>query len=204
MQASRDVENAHRRTLEIEAGRGDRPPAGDEETRGARLVVSMRLIKGENVVNNHTLVALSLGLVPLPLFDVAVLTSNQVSMVRALGAIYGQTFSSNKAKAVVFSLLGGSAPVLGVLGLSAGVKWIPGIGTLAGSSGVAVSGGALTYAVGRLFLSHFESGGTLLTFDAAKAYAQFRQEIRRGRRVVADLRAQGAAGPTAARYTESA
>ncbi len=205
MQAGSTVERAHQRTLNIEAGRADWPPFGDEKTRIARLAVALRLIKGANLVKSHTMVALSLGLVPIPLFDVAVLTGNQVSMIQSLGSIYGQRFSNNQVKAVVFSMIGGSVPVLGVLGLSSGVKLMPGIGTLVGSSSVAVSGGALTYAVGRLFLSHFESGGTLLTFDTAKTCAQLGQEFSRGRQFVADLKAKGAGAsrPKAARAAET-
>ncbi len=200
MPTGRDVEREHRKILDNEAGRADLPPTGDEVERIASLAVSMRLIKGENVIKNHVMVALGLGLIPVPLFDVAMLVGNQVSMVHSIGLIYGQAFSNNRVKAVVLSLVSGSAPVLSVLGLSTGAKLMPGIGTLVGSGSVAVSGGALTYGVGRVFLRHFESGGTLLTLDAAKARSQLKREIRRGREVVADLKAKvgASAAPAAA------
>lgn len=188
--AGKDIEAEHRRILDVESGRAHEPPVGSDEERIASLVRSVRLVKGENVIKNHVMVALSFGLVPLPLLDVAVLTGNQVAMVRSLGAVYGQPFARSRAKASILSLIGGSVPVLGVLGLSTGAKLIPGVGTLVGSGGIAVGGGVMTYAVGRVFLRHYESGGTLLTFDAVKARAQLRREILRGRDVVSDLKAR--------------
>jgi uncharacterized protein (DUF697 family) len=143
----------------------------------------------EQTIKNHVMVALSLGLVPVPVFDFALLVGNQIKMVHGLGKIYEQSFPENRAKAIVISLVGGSLPVLGVLGLSA-LKVMPGIGSLGGSGSVAITGGILTYAVGRVFVRHFESGGTFIDLQMDKARDQFNQEIKRGREYVAKLRSK--------------
>jgi hypothetical protein len=44
--------------------------------------------------------------------------------------------------------------------------------------------GALTHAVGELFIMHFEAGGTLLTFEVEKMRAHFRREYEQARIVV--------------------
>jgi hypothetical protein len=50
--------------------------------------------------------------------------------------------------------------------------------------GMAVFGTASTYAVGSVFIQHFETGGTLLTFDAEKVRDFYAQQFREGRQVV--------------------
>jgi hypothetical protein len=42
-------------------------------------------------------------------------------------------------------------------------------------------GAAATYAVGQVFIQHFESGGTFLDFDPDKVREHFRQEFDRAR-----------------------
>lgn len=143
--------------------------------------VAERQASADGTVKTHVALAVTAGLVPLPAIDVALLVGNQVKMVHGLSKIYEIPFEENRVKSIVTSLITGSAPVLGVIGLSTGAKLIPGIGSLVGSGGVSVVGGALTYAVGRVFIYHFESGGTLLTFDAKKMRGLFKKEFDAGR-----------------------
>ena len=41
--------------------------------------------------------------------------------------------------------------------------------------------GAFSYAVGRVFIRHFESGGTFLDFDADKVRGYFNEQFREGK-----------------------
>jgi uncharacterized protein (DUF697 family) len=163
----------------------DLPPAiGSED----RITSGTRAATVDNTIKNHVLVALSLGLVPLPVFDVVVLTTNQVKMIHSLGRLYDvQPFRGDGVKAVVLSSISGTLPVAGVLGLSSGLKILPGVGSLIGSGSVAVTGSALTYALGRVFAKHFESGGTYLTLDKRRARVDLGAEIGRGRDFVSGL-----------------
>ncbi|ESQ14408.1 MAG: DUF697 domain-containing protein [Thiohalocapsa sp. PB-PSB1] len=140
-------------------------------------------LEAGNAIKNHVIIAMSLGLVPLPLFDLALLSGNQVAMIAALAKIYDVPFEEHRAKSIVVSLLAGTVPVLGVVGLSSGIKLIPGIGTLFGSGGVALSGGAITYAVGRAFADHFDSGRDLFDLDLNQLRARLRSELKRGKEV---------------------
>jgi uncharacterized protein (DUF697 family) len=133
--------------------------------------------QAENLIKTHVLAATTLGLVPVPLFDLALLIGNQVALVHGLSQRYGVPFDKVRTRAIILSLLSGSAPVLGVIGLSSGAKIMPGIGTLVGSGTVAVSGGALTYAVGEVFVRHFESGGTLLNVDLERMRRLFKRKV---------------------------
>jgi len=188
MSRSRYSATGHHRVFDIGPDDTDVPPSGSEEDRIAEISSATRAAASDNAIKNHVLVAFSLGLVPVPVFDFAMLTANQVKMVHALGAVHGQkALQGNRLKAVLLSLLSGALPVLGVQGLSSGLKAMPGIGSLLGSSSVAVSGGLLTYAVGRVFARHFESGGTYLSLDMKKAREQLRNEMKMGRGTVSHL-----------------
>jgi uncharacterized protein (DUF697 family) len=135
----------------------------------------------DNTIKNHVISAMAIGLVPVPIFDLGLLIANQVKMVHSLCKLYEVPFAENRVKSMVVSLVGGSAPVFCTIGLSTGAKLIPGIGTLLGSGIVSTTGGATTYAVGRVFSKHFDSGGTLLSFNSEKIRNIFKKELSKGR-----------------------
>lgn len=141
-------------------------------------------------IKNHVLVATTLGLVPLPLFDLALLVGNQVAMVHGLSGLYGVPFDKHRTRAIVTSLLAGSAPVLTVVALSSGAKLMPGIGSLLGSGSVAVGGGALTYAVGQVFAQHFEGGGNLFDVDLKAMRRLFARKVEEGEAAAAEAQAE--------------
>jgi uncharacterized protein (DUF697 family) len=179
-------------------GSGNGPAEGGAASRDAteeqmsEAAMAERRARADNTIKNHVVVAMSLGLVPVPVFDLALLIGNQIKMVHGLSQLYGVPFKENSVKSIIVALVAGSLPVAGIASLSTGAKLIPGIGSLLGSGGVAVTGGALTYAVGRVFASHFESGGTLLDFKVSKVRGLFKKELERGKAV-----ARGRADPQA-------
>ena len=134
----------------------------------------------DSTIKTHVISAMTLGLVPVPLFDLSLLIANQVKMVHSLCKLYEVSFAENRVKSIVVSLVGGSIPVIGTIGLSTGAKLIPGIGTLLGSGIVSTTGGATTYAVGQVFSKHFHSGGTLLSFNTEKIRSMFKKELSKG------------------------
>ena len=185
MNSSKDSAPKHRGLFGVGDDAGDLPPSTNVDD---AIIPATRAAAVENTIKSHVLVALSLGLVPLPVFDVVVLTMNQVKMVQAVGRIHGvQPFHEDGLKSMIVSLASGTLPVVGIIGLSSGLKVMPGIGSLIGSGSVAVTGALLTYAVGRVFDKHFESGGTYLTLNKHKARADIKAEVRKGRGFVSAL-----------------
>ncbi|MEB4591309.1 DUF697 domain-containing protein [Candidatus Thiothrix sp. Deng01] len=174
----------------------------------AQADAEARNIGANNIVKNHIIASMALGLVPVPLFDIAALVTAQINMLRSLSEHYDLPFDDTDSRSLVTSLIGGSLPVLGVVGLSSFAKLIPGVGTLLGSASLSVSAGAVTYAVGQTFIMHFEAGGTIGNFDASKAQAFFKREFDKGKALVRDIReevkgpaAGKAAGETADTHT---
>jgi uncharacterized protein (DUF697 family) len=99
---------------------------------------------------------------------------------------------------IVVSLLAGMVPVALLTMTASFVKVIPGLGQLTGSAAMAINGGAIVYALGRVMVRHFESGGNLLNFDAEKAKAYFRQQVEAKRGNPNPERAKKEAEPTVA------
>ena len=117
------------------------------------------------------------GAIPLPFIDVAAVIGVQVKMLRDLARFYNVPFDEVRAKSVIGVLIGGVLPFhFGAL-----VKSLPGFGTLAGGLALLAAAGAATYALGKVFVEHFESGGTLLDFDADKMRARLRAEVEAAR-----------------------
>ncbi|MDO7639077.1 MAG: hypothetical protein MUQ61_00270, partial [OM182 bacterium] len=55
------------------------------------------------------------------------------------------------------------------------VKLIPVIGTLVGGLSLSALGAASTYAVGKVFVEHFEKGGTLANFSVDSVKDEFKK-----------------------------
>ena len=59
--------------------------------------------------------------------------------------------------------------------------------TALGIISVPIIGGAFTHATGKVFVLHFEAGGTLLDFDPHKMRRYFKEEFERAKNTVADI-----------------
>lgn len=161
----------------------------DPETEINALSGEMHDIAANSIVKSHVIASMTLGLVPIPLFDLTALTITQMEMIHALGRHYGVTFQKHASKSLITSLVAGSLPVIGVVGLSSFAKLIPGIGSLLGSATLGVSAGAVSYALGHTFMMHFEAGGTLEDFEPGDARAFFQREFEKGKLAVKDIQA---------------
>lgn len=147
---------------------------------------TIRKTEAQNVVKNNTITSMASGLIPLPLVDILSLSNIQFHMIQTLAEHY-ETPTDNVKKSLITSFISGSLPVASVLGLGSIIKSMPGIGSLAGSGSVSMASGAVTYAVGQVFIRHFELGGTLQDFNPDSAKDFFREELKTGKEVARDL-----------------
>jgi len=150
--------------------------------------INSQKIEADNIVKNHVIASITVGLTPIPLFDLAALSMTQMSLLKSLSGLYDVSFDEKNSKSLITSLIGGSLPVMGVIGLSSFAKLIPGIGSLAGSASLSLSAGAVSYGVGQVFIMHFEQGGTLENFDAKQAQAFFKREVDKGKTFIKTLK----------------
>lgn len=130
---------------------------------------SDRLGKASVIISNKCKWSAAAGFIPVPYLDLAGLAAVQVKMVGELAELYGKTVQQEAVKTTVATLLG----TLTTAGLAAPVafttvKLIPGLGSLAGGVSMGALGAAATYAVGKVFVNHFEGGGTFANFSVDK------------------------------------
>ncbi len=105
------------------------------------------------------------GLVPIPVVDLLAVGGLQVQMLRRLSQIYDVEFSENRGKAVIAALAGTMIPATSGMGAASALKAVPILGMLAGGFVMPALSAGATFAIGKAFIQHFESGGTLLDFN---------------------------------------
>ena len=144
-------------------------------------VVATTQSAAEAVVNKYLPWSMGVGFVPSPILIVAGVTGIQLKMLSEIAKVYGVPFAENRAKSIVVSLLGALAP--GALGGVVGglVASIPFIGAWLLPATRPLLAGASTYAVGKIFVQHFESGGNFLTFDSVQAKKLFAERFEEGK-----------------------
>jgi uncharacterized protein (DUF697 family) len=141
----------------------------DTKTETQDLEKTERLDKVSAIISRYCKWSAAAGFIPVPYLDLAGLAAVQVKMVSELAQLYGKTLQQEAIKTTVAALLG----TLTTAGLAAPValstlKMIPGLGSVAGGLSMGALGAAATYAIGKVFVNHFEGGGTLANFDVDK------------------------------------
>jgi uncharacterized protein (DUF697 family) len=121
------------------------------------------------VVNRYSAWAAAAGVIPVPVVDVLAVGGLQLRMLRRLAEVYDVPFADNVGKSVIAALVGGilpaSAAPVTAMGVASALKVFPLIGTTLASMSMPALSAAATYAVGKVFIQHFASGGTLLDFN---------------------------------------
>ena len=163
-------------------------PQPENVQEAAEPDLDLRSSQAINIVKKHVIVTMGAAMVPVPLFDLVALTSVQLKMLYSLTKLYEIPFSENIGKSSIVSLLGGVMPTSAAMTLASLAKAVPGLGTVAGILSVSILGGATTYAIGSVFMQHFESGGTLLDFDPKEMREYFSSKVKEGKGVAADLK----------------
>ncbi len=137
--------------------------------------------EANSLIYKRTLYSTRIGLIPFPAVDAALVLGVQIWMIRDLANIYNVEFKEKIARSLTITLVGN-------LGIVGGIKLIPGVGSVIGSFTTAITAGAATFAIGKVFEQHFSQGGTLLDFDPISSRAYFQTAFEEGKLVVADLK----------------
>ncbi|MBU6399100.1 MAG: YcjF family protein [Verrucomicrobia bacterium] len=134
-----------------------------------------------SIVKKWSLWAMAPGILPYPFLDLVAIGAIQMNMLREISNLYGTKFSANLVKNIVGSVLGSFGMAVAGTGFAYSLlKALPVAGRAAGVLALPVVAGASTYALGRVFILHFASGGTFLTFDPNKVRDFFQQTYEEG------------------------
>lgn len=143
------------------------------------------------IVNRYMLWSMGAGLVPIPIIDFAAIVAVQLKMLSELAKYYGVEFSEERGKSIVSSLIGGvAADSIARGSIGSIIKSIPGAGTLFGMVAMPLSAGATTYAVGKVFIQHFASGGTFLNFNPDEVREYFEEKVQEGKDIAKNVKNQ--------------
>lgn len=124
------------------------------------------------------------SVIPVPNLDLVGIAAVQANMVSDIARVYGSSLPKQAVKATVSVLLGTLAPV-GATSIVVGstAKYLPGYGSLIGGLSLAGFAAASTYAIGKVFVGHFENGGTLADFDVKSVTAKLKEEFSKAKPV---------------------
>ncbi|MFW5858152.1 MAG: YcjF family protein [Planctomycetota bacterium] len=161
----------------------------DVETTAVECVVDgcdgSKLCHAMGAVHSYMWGGAVASIIPVPGLDMAAVAAVELKMVHSLSKIYGIPFRQDLGKSIIASLIGGVGSIsLARGGLVSLAKSVPVVGGILGALVMPGMAAALTYAVGRVFIQHFESGGTFLDMDPQEVKTYFAQQFEEGKLVV--------------------
>jgi uncharacterized protein (DUF697 family) len=167
-------------------------PATPDPVLVSDVVRSDRLLLANDVVKNHVIAATGVSLIPIPGVDLAAIMGIQIDMAHSLCKLYDVPFKEKLVRSLLTSLVGSAGAVLAMTGLASLAKAVPLLGSIAGAAGVSATSAAVTYATGKVLTKHFETGGTIDTFDPVQFKELFKAKIKEGAEVVKSVKADAA------------
>ncbi len=132
----------------------------------------------ERLIKRYAYWTAGVGLLPLPLLDMAALAGLQLAMLRDLARLYQVGFSPWRARAIITALAGGVIPVSaasGIVGTLA--RMVPIVGTAAGVLTLPALASGSTVALGKICALHFALGRDLFSLDPRQLARQVRKEM---------------------------
>lgn len=152
------------------------------------MIILTNEARSLQIVKKYMLWSIGAGLIPVPLIDIATVTGVQMKMISEISKVYDVEFKENRAKNTISALLSSvSANTFAYGTVGSALKSIPVVGTLVGVVTMPFFSGAFAYALGSVFINHFEKGGTFLDFDADKVKSQFNEMFKAGKKAVSEL-----------------
>lgn len=140
--------------------------------------------QSNQIVKRYMYWSLGAGIIPIPLVDFAAVTGVQIKMIKDLADHYEIPFVENRGKSIIGALMGSITAGALKSGIFGGLlKAVPIVGTILGAASMSIFSAATCYAVGKVFIQHFEAGGTFLDMDPEKVKEYFREQYAEGQEV---------------------
>ena len=141
-----------------------------------------RLYTAEKLVRRHCFYSAGLGFIPIPFADMAGVSANQILMLKRMADLYDVSFKKNIVHSLVSTLLADMVTGAGLRLASSYLKALPIVGGVIGGIPASAYSYVATFAIGKVFIMHFESGGSFLNFDPAEVRTHFEEELKNGER----------------------
>ena len=145
------------------------------------IEIQSNLDKAQSCVAKYAFGNALCSLVPVPLFDLIAITGLQITMVSSLCSIYQVPFSREAVKGILLGLVGGlNSATVATCVMGSVARFVPMMWFSASVVTLPLVAAASTYAVGKVFIMHFEAGGTVLNFDHVKMREYFKNYYKEG------------------------
>lgn len=137
-----------------------------------------RLEAASRIISSAARWSAASAAIPVPVIDLIALGGVQAKMIVDLSRLYDQPASGEVARGLVSVLLGTLLPggAAGAL-VGSGSKLVPGWGWVVGMASLSALGAAATFAIGKIFVRHYEAGGTLNSFSAEAVKRDLKAEF---------------------------
>lgn len=174
-----------------------------EYKHGAALVTTASLsekdfqrLLADRIVKNWSQWGMVAGFIPVPFLDLVTISGLQIKMVYDLCKVYDVPFKQRQVRAILSGLAGGGVTTVSSAALSGAlVKHIPIVGSTLGAITQPALSYATTYAIGAVFVRHFESNGTLMTMSAEALKASYHEQLLKAKTMFNKM--EGVVSPTA-------
>jgi uncharacterized protein (DUF697 family) len=134
--------------------------------------------RSRRTVKRYMWLSAGAGLIPIHYLDWAAVSSLQLKMLAEVSKIYEVPFQENIGKAAIGSVAGFIVPHAAAVGtIGTVIKAVPGFGGVAVGPLTAALAGAYAWALGNVFIQHFESGGTFLNFNPEQVKEYFKSRF---------------------------
>ena len=153
----------------VEAGA---PEKGQNQTED-----ELRVSAADNTIKYYCFWSFSTALIPVPLVDLAAMSAIQVKMISELSELYDVPFSQGLAKKAIATLVASASSS----SFASLIKLVPGIGYFGLAIPLATLNVSYTYAVGKIFAQHFQSGADLASFDPDAQKTNFKEKLEEGK-----------------------
>lgn len=166
----------------------EQPTEESAQPETIRAITSTREEKALGEVKNHVIMAMGAGAVPLSILDLAGVVWVQLRLLSHLSKVYGVPYNESRGISIIASLTGGFGVVMiGSIGASF-TKLFPVVGQFLGATSMPIFSGAATYALGKVFIMHFESGETFLSFQPAKVKKYYAEQLGVGKELASNIK----------------
>lgn len=148
---------------------------------------TQRKLEVDKIIRKKVYAAMGVGVVIIPVINFASVMGIQLKLVKDLCEYYGVEFKKNVVKKIITSVITSGVSVLGSHVLETAVIGVPVVGLPIAVGSKVITGGLTTYAVGMMFVNHFEKGGTLAGDNWDHMKESFKNAMAKSRNWLADV-----------------
>lgn len=141
---------------------------------------SVSLKKANRIILKHVMWTMASAVIPIHVVDVLGIVFIQNDMMKQLCKLYDFDYQQNVGKSIVASLITSSS--------AKGISLVFSKMKVVDKAVLAATSAAFTYALGRLFISNFEKGISLVDIDLKAGEELFNEYFEKGKEVVTNMK----------------